>query len=222
MASQKNFSARLVAVPTVVALLLLAGAVSAQSLYRSVGPDGRVTYSDRAPTVTAGKANVERRLESSSSLPSATLPYDLREVVSRYPVTLYTAADCGPCASARALLNNRGVPFAERTIASNEDIAALNALSGNGSLPFATLGSQQLRGFSEQEWQRFLDAAGYPKTAQLPANWRAAVATPLAPRAQAAAPPAPAAAREDAGIGRAGADAAGPRGSNSNPAGIRF
>lgn len=210
-------------VSATAALLLLANAAGAQSLFRSVGPDGRISYSDRAPAAAGGKASTERRMGAPSSTPPATLPYELREVASRYPVTLYTAADCAPCTSARALLSGRGIPFTERTIASNDDIAALKTLGGGGSLPLATLGSQRLRGFEEQEWQRNLDAAGYPKTSQLPANWRAAAAAPLAPRVQAAVTPAPVAARADAVEGHAATDSADARGDrSSNPTGIRF
>lgn len=214
----------LIGVAAVATLSLLSSPASAQALYRSVGPDGRITFSDRAPVAATGKASVERRLEA-SSVPAATLPYELREVASRYPVTLYAAADCAPCASARALLAGRGVPFTERTVTGNEDIAALKALSGDGSLPFAMLGSQQLRGFSEQEWQRNLDAAGYPKTSLLPANWTAAVATPLAPRVQAVqvAPEASATSRTNATQSRAAAgDGSGRSNNAGNPAGIRF
>ena len=134
----------LIGVAAAATLSLLSSPASAQALYRSIGQDGRITFSDRAPVAATGKASVERRLEA-SSVPAATLPYELREVASRYPVTLYTAADCAPCASARALLAGRGVPFTERTVTGTEDIAALKALSGDGSLPFAMLGSQQLR-----------------------------------------------------------------------------
>ncbi len=205
------------------ALMLLAAGASAQGLYRSVGADGRVTYSDRAPAEANGKFAVERRSATPAAASSVELPYVMREVGGRYPVTLYAAPDCTPCATARALLAARGIPFSEKTVSSNEDITALKALSGDASLPFATVGSQPLHGFSEQEWQRLLDAAGYPKTSQLPANWRAAAATPLvqimqaqpsaatAQRAEAAAPvrPSSTASRSNAA-------------GNSNPAGIRF
>ncbi len=89
-----------------------------------------------------------------------------------FPVTLYTAAHCAPCASARNLLVSRGIPFTERTVGSNEDIEALKRLSGNTSLPFGSIGNQQLQGFSDSEWTQYLNAAGYPHavavTAQLP------------------------------------------------------
>ena len=125
--------------------------------------------------------------------------------------------------SARNLLVNRGVPFTERTIGSNEDIDALKRLSGNTGLPFGTIGGQQLHGYSDSEWTQYLDAAGYPKQSKLPANYRRPAATPLT----AAKPVEPATATEDASATRAAPrahpvpePATGP--SPSNPAGIRF
>jgi hypothetical protein len=78
------------------------------------------------------------------------------------------------------LLSSRGVPYTEKTVTSNEDIEALKRLTnGAPSLPFLTIGGQQLRGFSQIEWGQFLDAAGYPKTSQLPASSTPAPASPL-------------------------------------------
>ncbi len=223
MASNTIFPQRVGVTAAAAVLLLLANPASAQAMFRSVGPDGRITYSDRAPAAAGAKASVERRVQAPSSAPAATLPYELREVASRYPMTLYTATDCAACTSARALLSGRGVPFTERTVTSNDDMVALKALSGDGSLPFATLGSQPLRGFELQEWQRNLDAAGYPKTSQLPSNWRVAAALPLAPRVLAAVERTPAAAPSPTD-GRAVVNGAERRSDDrsSNPTGIRF
>jgi glutaredoxin len=146
------------------------------------------------------------------------LPYELRQVVQRYPVTLYTSEECGPCAAGRSLLVTRGVPFDERTIKSNEDVAALQRLSGQNSLPLLAIGAQQLKGFSDAEWSQYLDAAGYPKSSQLPAGWRNGSAQPLVAQ-QPAAEPAPAAAAP-APAAEVPAAASGP--TPSNPAGIRF
>src|SRR5690606_7633665 len=98
---------------------------------------------------------------------------------TRFPVTLYTSNDCAPCTSARNLLIHRGIPFTERTVVSNEDIAALERLSGGSSLPVGTIGGQQLSGFSDSEWSQYLDAAGYAKQSQLPAGYQRPAATPL-------------------------------------------
>lgn len=146
----------------------------AQQAYKSVDKQGRVTYSEVPPLPTAGDKLVG---DSASSNPA--LPYALQQIVSRYPVTLYTNADCAPCINARILLTQRGVPFTERTISSNEDIDAFKRLSGDTSLPMATLAAQQLKGYEETEWTKYLDAAGYPKTSALPRNYRNPEPAPL-------------------------------------------
>lgn len=200
-----------------VLVLLSAAAVQAQQVYRIVGPDGKVTFSDRAPDPAAQAAPVPTERAQGAGGPA--LPYELRQVAARFPVTLYTGNDCAPCASARNLLLGRGVPFTERTVNTNEDIEALQRLSGGTSLPFGTVGGQQLQGFSDTEWTQYLDAAGYPKQSQLPPGYRRAPATPLV--ASVARPaPAPAAAASAARPAPPPAAPSGP--TPSNPAGITF
>ncbi len=208
-------------------MLLLSGvgsAVQAQQVYRSVGPDGRVTFSDRPPVEAKSQATAETTGTQAASSANDNLPYALRQVASRFPVTLYTGADCAPCASARSLLTGRGVPFSERTVTSNDDIDALKRLSGATSLPFGTIGAQQLSGFAESEWTQYLDAAGYPKQSQLPANYRRPPAQPLVPAAAKSAAPAEAASRDRSAAPRPRNEAPrpAPAANPSNPAGISF
>ncbi|MEG1771410.1 MAG: glutaredoxin family protein, partial [Comamonas sp.] len=92
-----------------------------------------------------------------------------------------------PCASARALLTARGIPFTELSVQTNADIQALQSLSGQSQLPFATIGRQHLTGFAADEWRQYLDAAGYPQASALPANYRQVPVRPLAPTAPAVA-----------------------------------
>jgi glutaredoxin len=198
------------------ALLLAAGAASAQGLYRNVDANGRVTYTDRPPAANASPAPVGRSGAGAGA--SAQLPFELRQIVQRYPVTLYTGDDCAPCATGRQLLQTRGIPFDERTVKSSEDIAALERLSGRNGLPLLTIGSQQLKGYSDAEWSQYLDAAGYPKSVQLPAGYRNPPAQPLVAQQAAPAAPAPAPAAVQAPPAMPAPEAPTP----SNPAGIRF
>ncbi len=161
-----------------IATLLLAGPAPAQTIYRIVGADGRVTFSDKPPTVV-DNATVLGAGGRPMSPAAAVLPLELRQVAGKYPVTLYTSDGCSPCALGRELLSRRGIPFSERTVTTTEDSEALQRISGAGSLPLLTIGSQQIKGFSDSEWTQFLDAAGYPKTSLLPAGYRAPPATPL-------------------------------------------
>ena len=231
---KKSVSFTLAGTLAAVLLTLLSAGVQAQTVYRIVGPDGRVTFSDTPPPAAVAKpASKTGSTTMASTAAAGNLPFELRQVVNRYPVTLYTGNDCVPCGAGRALLTSRGVPFVERTINTNEDTQALQRLSGDNSLPFVTIGGQQLKGFSDVEWTQFLDAAGYPKTSQLPANYRNAPASPLV------AVQAPATPAQGQGQATAGADGAepaittvnrrpapaparAPTTNAENPAGIKF
>ena len=205
------------AVASIVVALHTSSAL-AQTVYRIVGADGRVTFSDKPPVTRDDKVSAIGRGGKAIELGNAPLPYELSQVVSRFPVTLYTSTNCAPCGTGRTLLSGRGIPFSERTVNTNEDIEALGRISGESSLPFLTIGGQKIKGYSDTEWTQFLDAAGYPATSKLPGNYRGQAAAPLvalqrpevaAPvvRQAATAPTPPPAAAEDTG---------------SNPAGIRF
>lgn len=204
-------------------------AAQAQTVYRIVGPDGRVTFSDVPPPKTPASGIAKPGAAGSSA---SALPFALQQVASRYPVTLYSGENCGPCDSGRAYLRSRGIPFTERTIKSNEDVQALQRLAGDASLPLLTVGSQQLKGYSDVEWGQYLDAAGYPKTSQLPRDYRAPAPTPLVAVERPAATPAarPAGAEPEVKIdavntrARPAAPVAptAPQTNRENPAGIRF
>jgi glutaredoxin len=199
-----------------LALLIVASAAFGQAVYRNVDKNGKVTFSDQAPAASAPAAAPRAGISSGAD---AGLPYELRQVSQRYPVTLYTGDECGPCSAGRSLLVTRGVPFNERTIKSNQDIDALQRLSGQTSLPLLAIGSQQLKGYSDSEWSQYLDAAGYPKSAQLPASYRNPPAQPLVAQQQAAPPAAQA---PSAAPAAAPPPAASNEPTPSNPAGIKF
>jgi glutaredoxin len=121
---------------------------------------------------------------------AAGLPDALRTPVQRYPVTLLSTPDCIPCDNGRRLLQQRGIPYLEKRVVSEEDGQALERLMGARTVPALMIGTQPLRGYADADWHNFLDAAGYPRESRLPKGWKAADATPLAERV--AVPPAPA------------------------------
>lgn len=196
------------------AALLGAGPVAAQTIYRIVGPDGTVRFSDRMPN-SADKATVLSPGGRGSSASSVTLPMELRQVAARYPVTLHSSDNCVPCDAGRSLLNIRGIPFNERTVNSADDTDALQRISSGASLPLLIIGGQQIKGFSEIEWTQYLDAAGYPKVSALPANYRQPAAAPLVQAQKAATPAKP---EEAQSLPPANPGPASP----PNPTGIRF
>lgn len=215
---------------TAAALALLAGHAHAQ-VYRVVGPDGRVTFSDK-PLASASQGGQAAAPRSSGSAPASAaggLPFELRQIAQRYPVTLYTGKDCEPCQQGRAMLTRRGIPFTEKTVNTPNDLRAFSKLTGGGnSLPLLTIGGQRLNGYASAEWEQYLDAAGYPKTSQLPRSYRQPAAAALAPVSLEPAAPAAAARNEDDDSyedhrpAPAGPSIAPPPPTPDNPAGIRF
>jgi glutaredoxin len=196
-------------------LVLLAAAFAlatptAHALFKVIGPDGKVTYTDRTPSTSEGRV-VPVNPDTGRAGESA-LPFVLREVATRFPVTLYTASNCGDaCTMGRSWLAKRGVPYTERIAETDEERESWQRMVGGLQAPALKVGAQVLRGFTPAAWEETLDTAGYPRQSMLPANYQQPPPQPLgerrpaAPRAATSQPPAAPA-----------AEAA------SNPAGIRF
>lgn len=169
--------------------LLLAAAMAvalpAAAQYKVVSPDGSVTYTDRPPANTAAKVSPLGRTSLNEVTPQSPLPADLRQATTRFPVTLYSGADCPPCDAARQLLVERGVPFSEKLIVSEDDAAAMERVLGARTVPSLTVGAQALRGLSPSEWASYLDLAGYPRESKLPKTWQVPSATPMVARSSA-------------------------------------
>jgi len=147
------------------ATLLAAATAGAQTTYRWIDKiTGLTVYSDQAPppgakqvVKTSGEARVDEQ----------QLPYATRQAAEKFPVTLYTAANCvDACQQARSLLNGRGIPFSENMLKSEDEQVELGRkLGGEAAVPSLFVGQQSLRGFEYTAWNNLLDLAGYPKAA---------------------------------------------------------
>lgn len=174
------------------AAVSLLASLPAHALYKVVGPDGKVTYTDRPTSTTPGK--LQSMGPGGAVANDVALPFELRQAAQRYPVTLYVAPECPPCDSGRQFLRQRGIPYAEKLVTTIDDSKAFQALTGGSSLPTLSVGSQVLRGWQRDNWATYLDAAGYPKESRLPANFPQAKAEPLTESSPVQAAPRPAAA----------------------------
>lgn len=199
-----------------VALLLGGTAAAALAQYKIVGPDGKVTYTDKPPTaqdIRLPSGNGSGNDAGANGNPG--VPYATRQAMAKYPVTLYASKNCSPCDQARQALRQRGVPFNEYSVSSNADISALQSRFGEATLPVISVGGQSLKGYSPGDLSGYLDAAGYPAQARLIGyNWPAA--TPLAP------PGAPVAAQAGDATPDATPAAAAPQAPPPSKSGIQF
>ena len=165
--------------------LVLAGAAfaaAAQQMYRWTDQNGRTHITDTPPP--AGTKNVRMINPGTSSggsaaKPAAAVPYQLDLAMKQYPVTLFTSPGCAdPCATARDLLNRRGVPFSEKQVWEEEGNAELQKLSGNTRVPTIQVGQSVYAGFERAAYDSLLDSAGYPREGVLPSRAQAAPGRP--------------------------------------------
>lgn len=197
-------------------LVLATGVVIAfpgHALYKVVGPDGKVTYTDRVPN--EGRVSTVGGQAAAAAAAEVALPAELRQATSRYPVTLYTTSGaCEPCDAARQLLRKRGIPYAEKQVLSPEDGEALQRLSGGRDAPTLTIGAQTLRGLAGEVWNQYLDSAGYPRESKLPQGYQYPAPSPITERREASAAPRP--------VARAASAAEAPAAPAPAPGGFKF
>jgi glutaredoxin len=168
------------------AMLATAVLTPAHAQYRWTDGSGKVHYGDSPPRDAKDVRPLGLRAAPAAADESAaaSLPYEVRRATERAPVVLYTSPDCQPCAAAAALLRERGVPYAERTVRSPDDLQEFRRISGGLRLPYLTVGSQSQSGFDPDGWLALLDAAGYPKGSMLPRSYQWSAAQPLVPPAK--------------------------------------
>lgn len=149
-----------------VSLALAALPAFAQVTYQWKDPKtGNMIFSDQPPP--PGVKAVEKKGADAGDNPQQS--YAVRVAAEKFPVTLYTTADCiEQCANGRNLLNGRGVPFNEKIVQTDnaEAVAELKNLSGGEAMvPLVLVGTQRFKGFDPSSWNNLLDLAGYPKSA---------------------------------------------------------
>ncbi|NRF65500.1 glutaredoxin family protein [Aquincola sp. S2] len=147
---------------TALALFLIVwlSAAHAQTLYKSIGPDGKVVYSDRPPA--EGRVDKTLQFENlpSSAVPAATLSYveQLKRMKqSALPPTnglvLYSAAWCGYCRKAKAFLAGKGVSYQEIDIDTPDGKAAFAQAGGGRGVPLLLVNGQKIQGFSPEAYE---------------------------------------------------------------------
>jgi glutaredoxin len=176
---------------TILACCLVLAAASAQAQqYRWTDQNGRVQYSDTPPPAGAKDVRKKNLTAGPSSAPAE--PFALQNARKNAPVKLYSSPDCGEwCDKARALLNQRGIPFTEISVSTAEQAEALTKVSGANTVPTMTVGNSVQKGFLETAYHQALDAGGYPAAGLLKPRDQKAPPPPKPEPAAAAAAPAP-------------------------------
>ena len=133
----------------------------ADTLYKWVDSQGRVSYHDQPPPEGAGY-RVEQKVLGEHKKPRDDDA--LSKTVEKYPVVLYSVPVCGSCDLARLYLEKRKVPFTEKNLENNAELQqTLKKKIGSLSAPVITVGEKVMKGYVESILEGELDETGYPK-----------------------------------------------------------
>jgi glutaredoxin len=142
----------------ILALVAASGSdVCAGTIYKSVGPDGAVVYSDHPPA--SGK--VEKTFEF-ADLPSSPVALEQARDTKPAPahtgspggIALFSASWCGYCRRAKAYLAQKGIPYRNVDIESADGRQQF-ASAGGGGIPLLFNGGKHIRGFSADGYDAF-------------------------------------------------------------------
>jgi len=153
-----------------LATLLLAMSASADTVYKAVGPDGGITYSDKPPADRARTNTLEFRNLPSSPLPAEVLRFreqleksaQGRIGAARAPrvgdVALFTAVWCGHCKRAKAHLAAAQINYIEYDIENADGMRAFIGAGGSGGVPLLVAGERRVQGYSAPAYDRLAAA----------------------------------------------------------------
>lgn len=138
-----------------VGLLLLALGMEAHAVvYKIVGADGRVSYTDKEPEATSTEKTEKLKLQTYTGAPSVS---SMKDAVKR--VTILSAQWCGQCTRAKAYMKSRKIDFEEWDVDKSDYARAkMNELGAKG-VPVILVGKQKMVGFSEDGLEDLLKSA---------------------------------------------------------------
>ena len=153
----------------VVLALSAASVAFGQAVYKVVGADGRISYTDRPPADAKSSKEVQIAEAPSTPLPESILKYQaelekslknrlsqMDHASSKGALTLYSAVWCGYCTRAKAYLSARGVAYREVDIDSPAGGREFYEVGGKGGIPLLLLDKRRIRGFSAESYDGFL------------------------------------------------------------------
>ena len=160
------------AIPACFLVLLVATtAAQAETLYKVVGPNGNITYTDRPPADGKSTTTLQFADAPSSPLPASVLKYQAelrlsmqgrlaqaKKADSIGTTTLFSATWCGYCTRAKAYLSAKGIRYQEVDIDTAEGGRAYFEAGGTRGVPLLLTDNQRVQGFSEATYDRLFAA----------------------------------------------------------------
>lgn len=141
-------------------LLAVNPAAGDEKLYKWVDENGNVSYQDRPPP--GDSVQVETFSDETAAAAPESAPPDV-------DVVLYSIKVCDVCDLVRNLLEERGVPFEEKTADGDPEVQAeLKEVSGVLSVPVLVIGEGVLKGYNRELILNELEEAGFSIAVKAP------------------------------------------------------
>jgi len=150
-----------------LAIWLLCTVVLAGTMYKSIGPDGSVIYSDAPPANAAPVKTLTFTPLPVTPMPESVLRYrdGLKGASSKTPATspgpaavaasspqIFTAPWCHVCRQAKAYLAEKKIAYKEFNVETPEGQAALTAVGDSDGVPVIAWRGQRLEGFTRDAY----------------------------------------------------------------------
>jgi glutaredoxin len=149
-------------------LFLVPAAALSQTLYKTVGPDGRISYSDTPPA----DAKVQKTM-SYSPLPASPVAESARRhraelesslqrrssetATSGEGIRLFTAVWCGYCTKAKAYLGQKGIAYQEYDIDTPAGKSAFAQVGAGTGIPLLLWREKRQQGFSQATYDALFE-----------------------------------------------------------------
>lgn len=144
-------------------MVMLSASALADTVYKSIGPDGKVIYSDKPP---ADDGKLEKTMDI-HNLPATPMPASVkrfREEMLKSMKTkladarkpgrsstpeLFSAQWCGYCKKAKAYLEQRQIAYNEHDIDTPSGMQAMVQAGLKGGIPIMLVNGRTIRGFTK-------------------------------------------------------------------------
>lgn len=133
--------------------------ISTAEIYKWTDVNGKVHYSDTAPTDNKPEIINQQHLNSRASSYSETeiLTSTTNSSVDQQSQSLvmYTTSTCGYCAKARRYFAEKGIKFTEKNIETSQKYHKEFKRIGGKGVPVILWGNNKMNGFSVPKFEKF-------------------------------------------------------------------
>ena len=156
---------------TFVCLIVIVFAVTAlhaETLYKVIGADGKITYTDQPPADRKSTTALRFADAPSTPLPESVLKYqaalqksmqgrlaEAKKIDAIGSPTLFSATWCGYCTQAKAYMQLKGIRYREVDIDTPDGGRAYFEAGGQRGVPLLMADGRRIQGFSAGAYDNF-------------------------------------------------------------------